>query len=150
MAVVTMSAIAYGYVISNKVKKEQDKLNAEYTQHKTELEEQEKLIQEAEEDSINTIKEELLQIDKDLTKRYSDIQAMNTVVFECPCNHNTIAAFIDLSKEENTFVCPECKNEYRVQISMIPILKGKIIDEHNMYNLLAEKMLSSPFKKVED
>lgn len=125
------------------------KLEEEYNTKKQELKEQEELIEQEEEESINSIKEELLRIDKELTDRFNEIQAMNTVAFECPCNHNVIATFVDLSKEENTFICPECKNEYRIQISMIPILKGKIIDEHNMYNLLSDKMTNSPFKKLD-
>lgn len=79
------------------------------------------------------------ELDEELAQRVEEIQALNTVVFDCPCNHNTIAVPIDLSKEENTFVCPECKNEYRVNINMFPVLKGKIVDEHNMYDLLSEK-----------
>lgn len=126
---------------------EREKLELE--KKKAELKEQEELIEKEEEESINSLKDELLKIDKELAERFNEIQAMNTVAFECPCNHNVIATFIDLSKEENTFVCPECKNEYRIQISMIPILKGKIIDEHNMYNLLSDKMTNSPFNKLD-
>lgn len=96
-------------------------------------------FQQEEEESINEFVQKYKELDEELAQRVEEIQALNTVVFDCPCNHNTIAVPIDLSKEENTFVCPECKNEYRVNINMFPVLKGKIVDEHNMYDLLSEK-----------
>lgn len=96
-------------------------------------------FEQEEEESINEFVQKYKELDEELAQRVEEIQALNTVVFDCPCNHNTIAVPIDLSKEENTFVCPGCKNEYRVNINMFPVLKGKIVDEHNMYDLLSEK-----------
>lgn len=80
--------------------------------------------------------------DNALAEKMAELTEKNSVVFECPCKHNLIKVFIDLSKEENTFICPECKNTYRVDIKMTPILKGKIVDEHNLYNLLSEKAIN--------
>lgn len=116
-----------------------------------ELAEDEQELVKAEEDSITNFVEKVNEIDKELLAHINNIQLMNTVAFECPCNHNIVSTFIDLSKEENTFICPECKNEYRVEISMIPIIKGKIVDDRNMYNLLSEKFGSiNAFKETDN
>lgn len=66
-------------------------------------------FEQEEEESINEFVQKYKELDEELAQRVEEIQALNTVVFDCPCNHNTIAVPIDLSKEENTFVCPECK-----------------------------------------
>lgn len=95
----------------------------------------------AEKESIDEFTERVKEIDKGLSDYIEAVQRKNTVVFDCPCSNNPIPTVIDLSKEENTFVCPECKNEYRVDITMVPVLKGRIIDERNMYNLLSKKFL---------
>ena len=99
-----------------------------------------KEYQKEEKEIIAEILQEVKDMDNQITEEYTELLEKNSVVFECPCNHNSIRTFIDLSKEENTFVCPECKNEYRVDIQMVPILKGKIVDEHNLYNLLSQKV----------
>lgn len=78
-------------------------------------------------------------LEYDYTTKMAELTDMNSVEFECPCRHNVVKTFIDLSNPENTFMCPECKNTYKVLISMEPVLKGKIVDESNLYNLLQEK-----------
>ena len=94
----------------------------------------------AEEAEIIADMEELITAaDKELAVKNDELVLKNSVVFECPCQHNSIRVFIDLSKDENTFTCPECKNTYRVDINMTPILRGRIVDEHNLYNLLQDK-----------
>lgn len=78
-------------------------------------------------------------LEYDYTNKMAELNEMNSVEFECPCKHNIIRTFIDLSKPENTFICPECKNTYKVIINMEPVLKGKIVNEQNLYSLLQEK-----------
>lgn len=89
---------------------------------------------------IDEMSERISIIDDEINNAFLKLQEMNSVVFDCPCSHNTVRTFIDLSKKENTFVCPECKNEYRIDITMVPILKGKIVDEQGMYKLLSTKL----------
>lgn len=91
---------------------------------------------------IEDVKSEIINVDKELSEKYNELLEKNSVIFDCPCNHNKIRTFIDLSLEENTFICPECKNEYRVDIRMVPILKGKIVNDNNVYNLLKDKLKS--------
>lgn len=81
-----------------------------------------------------------------MRQRIAEIEDMNTVDFDCPCNHNIIRVKIDLSKQENTFICPICKNEYIVDINMVPILKGRIVEENTLYSLLTEKFNESRAK----
>ena len=95
---------------------------------------------EDEQSIIEDMTERIEAIDGEVKDAIIRLQEMNSVVFDCPCSHNTIRTFIDLSKKENTFVCPECKNEYRIDITMVPILKGKIVDEQGMYKLLSSKL----------
>lgn len=104
---------------------------------------------EDEQSFIDETAERLNTIDREVKEAIIKLQEMNSVVFDCPCSHNTIRTFIDLSKKENTFVCPECKNEYRIDITMIPILKGKIVDEQGMYKLLSSKFESAKNDKAE-
>lgn len=96
--------------------------------------------EETEKEVIEELQETITVIDAQLKEKIRAIQETNTVVFECPCKHNSIPVEIDLSKEENTYICPECKNEYVVNITMIPVLRGKIVQEQNLYSLLASKM----------
>ena len=107
------------------------------------------LLHKEEEEIIQDVSEQLDNINQQLEAAVISIQEMNSVVFDCPCSHNTIRTFIDLSKKENTFVCPECKNEYYIDITMVPILKGKIVDEHGMYKLLSSKFESAKNDKAE-
>ena len=95
---------------------------------------------EDEQSIIEDMTERIEAIDGEVKDAIIRLQEMNSVVFDCPCSHNTIRTFIDLSKKENTFVCSECKNEYRIDITMVPILKGKIVDEQGMYKLLSSKL----------
>lgn len=89
---------------------------------------------------LDEVTEQVNEIEATLNASIDEIRQMNSVVFDCPCSHNTVRTFIDLSKPENTFICPECKNEYRIDITMVPILKGKIVDEQGMYKLLTSSL----------
>lgn len=104
------------------------------------LKKQRELLHNEEEEIIQDVSEQFEKINQQIEDAIISIQDMNSVVFDCPCTHNTIRTFIDLSKPENTFICPECKNEYRVDITMVPVLKGKIVDEQGMYKLLSSKL----------
>ena len=97
-------------------------------------------LKDDEQSIIDEMSERISIIDDEINNAFLKLQEMNSVVFDCPCSHNTVRTFIDLSKKENTFVCPECKNEYRIDITMVPILKGKIVDEQGMYKLLSTKL----------
>lgn len=97
-------------------------------------------LKDDEQSIIDEMTERISTIDDEINTAFLKLQEMNSVVFDCPCSHNTIRTFIDLSKKENTFICPECKNEYRIDITMVPILKGKIVDEQGMYKLLSAKL----------
>lgn len=96
------------------------------------------LLKNEEQRAIEDVTSFVKKLDEDASVALNEIILKNSVVFECPCKHNQIRTFIDLSKEENTFTCPECKNEYKIDITMIPILKGKIIDEHHLYDLISD------------
>lgn len=104
------------------------------------LKKQKEALKFEEEEIIQEVSERMEDINTQVEAAIEAIQDMNSVVFDCPCSHNTIRTFIDLSKKENTFICPECKNEYRIDITMVPILKGKIVDEQGMYKLLSSKL----------
>lgn len=133
---VLVSALGFGVFTWLYLKKGKDEIK----KGKDELKKVREDYQKEEKEAIEHLTGEIKEIDKDISEKYEELYARNSVIFDCPCNHNKIRAFIDLSKEENTFVCPECKNEYKVDIRMVPILKGRIIDEHNMYNLLSKTM----------
>lgn len=113
------------------------------------LRKEKKNMLEDEQSFIDEITGRIETIDKEVNDAIARLHEMNSVVFDCPCSHNTIRTFIDLSKTENTFICPECKNEYRIDITMVPILKGKIVDERNMYKLLSSKFELAKNDKAE-
>lgn len=130
-----------GYFFYKKKLDNLDLLIKKYETKNNELEDEKKTFNEEQESLIQSLCEEIKEVDTALTIKTQDILSKNTVQFECPCEHQIITMVVDLSKDKNgnTYTCPECGNEYILNISLVPTLKEKIIDERVMYRLLTEK-----------
>lgn len=66
-----------------------------------------------------------------------DILSRNFIKFDCPCGKYTFEEVVYMSNE-NTFDCPQCDQQIKVDITLTPIVVTKIIDIQNTIKQIKE------------
>lgn len=73
------------------------------------------------------IKGLLSKMENNAKAEISKLEKESTIYINCVCNNKPIPCKIDLTKDENICICPECGNVYNVGVQLQAHLRGKEI-----------------------
>lgn len=86
-----------------------------------------KEVEELYDEIDGKIKGLLSKMENNAKAEISKLEKESTIYINCVCNNKPIPCKIDLTKDENICICPECGNVYNVGVQLQAHLRGKEI-----------------------
>ena len=82
------------------------------------------------------LERQVSELDEQLGIKLQEITGKNTMYFTCACDRSKqIPCSVDLSSEDNYFICPECGAVYRIVINASTILQSGITNNPKIANM---------------